>query len=80
MTRKLFRLAQVIFNRFQASCARTLSQGLKNDLIWNSLSGREHQIIGRIIAKYNDYFVSNCPVCVRAAYSYTDDNGNGIYL
>lgn len=45
MKRK-YRLAQVIFNRFQSSPARTLSKGLKGDLIWESLSRGEHQVIG----------------------------------
>lgn len=80
MTRRMFRLSQVVFNRFQQSHARTLAQGLKHDLLWMSLSGREHQVIGKIIAKYNNYFATNCPVSVRVNYNYTDNNGNGIYL
>ncbi|MBO5373422.1 MAG: hypothetical protein J6A75_12010 [Lachnospiraceae bacterium] len=79
MTRRLFRIAQVVFNRFQTSRARTLAKGLKYDVLWNSLSGREHQIIGKLIARYHNYFAANCPIAIRLNYSYTDDYGNGIY-
>ena len=80
MTIRLFRISQIVFNRLQLSGERTLSRGLKHDLLWESLSGKEHQMVGKIIARYNTYFAMNCPVPVRVNYSYTDNNGNGIYL
>ncbi len=80
MTRRLFRLSWIMFTRLQLTNARTLSQGLKNDILWNSLSGREHQIIGKIIARYNNFFAANCPVTVKINYSHTDNRGNGIYI
>lgn len=79
MTKKLFETSQIIFNKFQASGARTLSRGLKGDALWLSLSGTEHQMVGKIIAKHHDYFAMRCPIVVKINYSYTDTNGNGIY-
>lgn len=79
MTRKIIRNAQIFFNRMQSSSARTLQEGLKNDELWMSLSGKEHQKIGKTIAKYPTYFAMNCPILVKVNYSYTDNNGNGIY-
>ena len=63
MTIRLFFIAQYVFNRLQLSGAKTL----------------EHQMIGKIIAKYHTYFSLNCPIPVKVNYSYTDNNGNGIY-
>ena len=80
MTKRLFRLSQVFFIRLQLSSERTLNKGLKEDDLWMSLSGREHQIIGKTIAKYHTYLAMNCPIPVRVNYAYTDNNGNGIYL
>ena len=79
MTIRLFFIAQHVFNRLQLSGAKTLNQGLKGDALWMSLSGKEHQMIGKIIAKYHAYFSMNCPIPVKVNYSYTDNNGNGIY-
>lgn len=79
MTIRLFRIAQIVFNRMQLSGAKTLNQGLKGDALWMSLSGKEHQMIGKIIAKYHTYFLMNCRVPTRVDYYYTDNNGNGIY-
>lgn len=79
MTKELFKISQIIFNKMQSSGARTLSRGLKKDPLWRTLSGTEHQMIGRIIAKYHDYFAMMCPIDVKINYSYTDMNGNGIY-
>lgn len=80
MTRRLFRLSQIIFIRLQLSGGKTLNEGLKSDALWMSLSGKEHQIIGKIIAKYHTYFAMSCPIPVKVNYSYTDNNGNGIYV
>lgn len=84
MTRKLFRLSQVVFNRLQASNAQTsntltLNQGLKGDPHWLSLSGTEHQLVGKTIAKHHTYFAMNCPIPVKVNYNHTDKNGRGIY-
>ncbi len=79
MTRRLFRISQVIFIRLQLSGGKTLARGLKHDVLWMSLSGEEHQIIGKIIARYHSYFAANCPIPVKVNYFYTDKNGNGIY-
>lgn len=79
MNRKWYRLCQVIFNRFQSSSANRLSKGTDGDVLWRSLTGREHQLIGKTIAKYGAAFENNCPVAVKVVYGYTDEYGNGIY-
>lgn len=79
MTRRLFRISRIVFKRMQVSPGKTLSQGLKGDDLWMSLSGREHQIVGKTIARYYAYFAENCPIPVRVNYKYTDNRGNGIY-
>lgn len=79
MQRRIFRLSQIFFIRMQLSGGKTLNKGLQGDALWMSLSGKEHQIIGKTIAKYHEYFAMTCPIPVKVDYSYTDNNGNGIY-
>lgn len=44
MARRLFRLSQIFFTRMQLSGGKTLNEGLNEDILWMSLSGKEHQI------------------------------------
>lgn len=79
MNRNFMRLCQVFFNRMQLTSASTLTKGLSDDSLWKNLSGREHQLIGKTIAKYSSLFEGNCPCMVNVSYKYTDNNGRGIY-
>jgi hypothetical protein len=83
--KKLIRYSMIAFTKVQRQLLSVGTQGtklskvLEHDLWWRSLTPTEHQQIGRLIAKYNNFFVNNCGAPVRVKYTYTDINGNGIY-
>lgn len=83
--KKLIRYSMIAFTKVQILLLSfganevKLSEILKHDSWWKSLTPTEHQQIGRVIAKYNNYFVRNCRVPVHVQYCFTDKKGNGIY-
>lgn len=79
MPYRIYWISQIIFNKLQLTSGKTLSRALKNDDFWLSLSGTEHQLVGKTIARYHDDFANNCPIPVICDFSHTDHCGNGIY-
>ena len=77
--KQLIRLARITYKKMQGNSSKMIRTSLKNDDWWNSLSGTLHQQIGKVIAKYHDYFVVNCEVDINHKYIRTDHWGNGIY-